>query len=964
MGKSTSVTVGFKYYMSLHMGICRGPVDALLQINCDDDKVAWSGSATSDTGSFEIDQPDLFGGTDSEGGIDGTLEYYMGTKTQTISSKLKSFLEDLSGENTVPEFRGLATTYFDGEVCAMSPYPKKWAFRVLRLYKGWQDDNCWYSSKVSINMSSTDSDGNAYTVQAMNPAHIIYETVTNKTWGRGLDAATWIDDASWRTAADTLYDEGLGLCAKWSRTDSLANFVQDLLNHINGVLRFDKSSGKLVLKLLRADYDADTLDTFTLGNGIVSFDKVQSSTMYNLINEIIITYTNVATRSSDAVQRVTNLAGIQSSERMITQNTTYQYCPTAALASRLGERDLKQASAELISIEMTCDRRAEPVQVGDVIKISDTSTRGIKTMVLRISTVEESGLSDGKIKITGIQDMFAFALTSFTAIPTPVATRPDTTPVAGRHVLYEAPYPELVETLTRADFAQITKLEGYTHSQAEQAKGVCVGFKIASKAAGESTYTIRSAGDFAPVGTLSTALSYLTTVFTISNAVNLDEVEAGTVALIDAEFVKVVSISGTQVTIERGCYDTVPALHSVSAQVWFTTGNGGSDQKIYYGGESTSVKCLPYSLGSGAMSVDDVTADDLTFNFRFYRPFAPGFVQWSTTYLGLLRWYEGQSLTYENGPDDNTADTLTISWAHRNRVDQSNIVVSHDEASIDPEDGQTYVLTFLDASGNTVRTEEVSGTSYSYAYATARTDYDVDAATDDPVTGSVTLYSKRDGYTSWQGYTMHFSVYKPPVQNITVTSASEEVTQTSSTDSASGVMSALAAVEAAQVSDVDSASGVMAGLAAVVPTQLTKMIPAIDALIIERPYLLLLKDALSLTGSYLRALVAKPSDRISDSYNLFDTVHSGTYADHADNEAWTPWGLVSAAVGPLDSAITFSSSSFAQGIYPSIASVGQLLQVDNELMEISAVSNDGVSVLRGCADTIPAAHALGKSFGC
>jgi len=33
MGSKKSVTIGYRYYLALHMGFCRGPVDELVQIN-------------------------------------------------------------------------------------------------------------------------------------------------------------------------------------------------------------------------------------------------------------------------------------------------------------------------------------------------------------------------------------------------------------------------------------------------------------------------------------------------------------------------------------------------------------------------------------------------------------------------------------------------------------------------------------------------------------------------------------------------------------------------------------------------------------------------------------------------------------------------------------------------------------------------------------------------------------------
>ncbi|MGZ7144673.1 hypothetical protein ACXWOO_09920, partial [Streptococcus pyogenes] len=83
--------------------------------------------------------------------------------------------------------------------------------------------------------------------------HMIYEALTNSAWGRGLDY-TLIDDAAFRQAANTLFDEGFGLCLLWSRQDTVDSFIQTVLDHIGAVFYTHPRTGLLVLRLLRSDY--------------------------------------------------------------------------------------------------------------------------------------------------------------------------------------------------------------------------------------------------------------------------------------------------------------------------------------------------------------------------------------------------------------------------------------------------------------------------------------------------------------------------------------------------------------------------------------------------------------------------------------------------------------------------------------------------------------------------------------
>lgn len=158
MGSSKSVTIGFKYYMGLFMGLGRGPVDELVEIQVGD-KTAWSGSVTSSQ-RITINKPGLFGGDKKEGGINGTLDVMMGEPTQVAPSLLASMLG-----GAVPAFRGMFTLFFDGQVSAMTPYLKTWKMRQRRAMMGW-DGAVWYAAKVRIILA--DEDDNP--IHAMNPA--------------------------------------------------------------------------------------------------------------------------------------------------------------------------------------------------------------------------------------------------------------------------------------------------------------------------------------------------------------------------------------------------------------------------------------------------------------------------------------------------------------------------------------------------------------------------------------------------------------------------------------------------------------------------------------------------------------------------------------------------------------------------------------------------------------------------
>jgi hypothetical protein len=122
----------------------------------------------------------------------------------------------------------------------------------------------------------------------MNPAHIIRECLTDKEWGMGYSEAD-IDEASFIAAADTLFDEQMGISILWQRENTIEAFVQDIIRHIDAALYVDRRTGKFVLKLIRADYDPNALITLTPDN-IERVENYKRPAFGYLVNSVTVIY--------------------------------------------------------------------------------------------------------------------------------------------------------------------------------------------------------------------------------------------------------------------------------------------------------------------------------------------------------------------------------------------------------------------------------------------------------------------------------------------------------------------------------------------------------------------------------------------------------------------------------------------------------------------------------------------------
>lgn len=314
-------------------------------------------------------------------------------------------------------------------------------------------------------------------IKAMNPAHIIFESATNREWGRGL-AQSQLNTASFEACAQKLFDEGFGMCIKWGRKESIQSFVQSVLDHINAALYTDRTTALLTLKLIRNDYVKADLPLYTTANGILEIREATVSSGSVSVNEVIVTYRDPVMNEDRSV-RVQNLAGIQSAGGAVNSlSKGYPGIPTSGLARRVAQRDLRASSSGLRRFTLTFDRRGNKIAPGSAIRIQDTH-RNIPDMVVRVARVEYGTLLDGRVTVTAVQDVFTMPTGSFVADQPSQWTPPIFTPCVGRHEVFEVPYALLARSMTPADFNLLTDDSAYLGVVAERGQDMNASYAIA-----------------------------------------------------------------------------------------------------------------------------------------------------------------------------------------------------------------------------------------------------------------------------------------------------------------------------------------------------------------------------------------------------------------------------------------------------------------------------------------------------
>jgi len=691
--KKKKVVIGYRYRVGMHLGLCQG-LDAITKIVVGD-KTAWEGEQVG-SGSITIDEEGLFGGEESEGGISGTLDVAMGEPGQAVNDYLAGQLP-----GRVPAYRGVCCLVLRQMYLGMQPYLKPWAVRGRAIF----DD--WYAAKARIGDDA-------------NPAHLVYELLTSPTFGLGQNVGA-LNDADFRAAADTLDAEGFGLSFLWDlpTPEAAEDAVRNVLRHIDGSLYLDPESGQFRLALMRDDYDPAGLVTYGPGD-IAQFDNYSRPAARELKNTAVIRYLD---RESEDYNTITvqDTALLAATGTVNALSEDYDGCLDAALANRLAARDLRQMSTALARCTIVGRRTMAGLRIGDVFK-ADWPELGITGLVLRVVNAGYGTLTDGRVRLECVEDVFGTALSHY-ATPPPTGWQDPVGPPADAPVVAvdEAPYMVVQSELTGTFPAG----EGAAWVLATAPSGDALDFGVWISREGLPYEEFLRQG-FSQVVQAPAGLEQDAT------EVYAPGLQPGWM-IVGAELIYVTAadaITGIA-TLVRGLADSTPKAHAIGADMTMDPDTDVPDVSVPVG-EPMLVKVTPRT-GQGELALADATEYTLNTDRRYERPYAPGALKANGAFF----------------PDMLTGDVV-LTWHHRDRVAQGIVPVQwFEEADYGPEAGQTVTLRFYDGeSGALLHTEAgLTGKAFTWTEAAEI------AANGGTLTNllRITAHSVRDGLESWQG---------------------------------------------------------------------------------------------------------------------------------------------------------------------------------------------------------------------
>ena len=641
----------------------------------------------------DVNCPNLFGGYRAEGGIVGTYEVYRGTPTQTANAYLASKMPLQGGAPTVPAFRGLCYAVAARPYIGTNLYIKPVSFVVRRC-----------PNTLGLTGGDDNIGGDA------NPAAMVYDILTNTDWGLGI-SPTVIDTTSFIAVGDTLATEGLGLSIQFDTAGAAWSWVEEVLRHVDGVLYEDTITGKLGLKIARADYTVGALPL--VDDSVASLIKFSRPSWDELRTSVRISYIDRAADFMERTVKATDLGAVEVGGGIETvEDIPFHGISNAAMAQKAAARALKALAHPMARCELASNRKSWALKPGDVFRWTWPAL-GITDLPLRVLRIRGGTLEDGSIKIEAAEDIFGVPWTAYSAPTAPVWTDPAILPpqlIAAR--AEEVPY-----ALLDAESNRILTL-GVPDPTSD---AITMGYEVHTDPDGYDAFRLtEKCMNPTPSGTLVAGIDEVVTVLDVNDGFDLASIrshltdqemaEGRLLLLIDSEAIAfqhfTLNSDGTWRVDNavRGVWDTAPASHSIGARVWIVSGGMGTARpEEYPAGATVTLKLVPFNR-RGTAPITEAVELAVTANQRSLRPISPKGLTVNTLVYPI-----------------NVNGDLAFAWKHRDRLADWSYANAGETAAI--EAGCTYTVRIYNENGTLQKTATgITGLSYAYTVASEAAD--------------------------------------------------------------------------------------------------------------------------------------------------------------------------------------------------------------------------------------------------
>ncbi|HIK62002.1 MAG TPA: hypothetical protein EYF98_15075 [Planctomycetes bacterium] len=408
------VVVGYEYYASFDLALCKGPIDGVSQIRADDkpfiqgghtasgyvqDVVNTKGFLNPGTGAstwVNVNARNIFGGHKHGGGLVGSLRIYWGELNQERSAHL---YDNTEVPQYLPSYSGLAHIVWQGGYIGERQRAGDWDVRVhsypnpLNLAQG--------KERIIVDnliVAGASGHGDA------NPVNCLYEILTNSDYGLGL-TEDLVDLPSFQYAAELCFQEKIGFSYLLQKPQQAAKVVDIIKQQISCAL-YQNEQGKFQIKMVRDDYDIDLVPSFDSTN-IVKMVTMARTAWNSTKNSVHVEYVSNKDEFTSTIAVAQDLGNIEMQGGA--QQLAKLKMPgvrNSTQATTQAHRALAERSQPLVALEFTADRSAALLSPGDVISVTDPDF-GLNKLPLRVAEVSRGSASSPTVLIKGTQDIFA-----------------------------------------------------------------------------------------------------------------------------------------------------------------------------------------------------------------------------------------------------------------------------------------------------------------------------------------------------------------------------------------------------------------------------------------------------------------------------------------------------------------------------------------------------------------------------
>lgn len=555
----------------------------------------------------------------------------------------------------------------------------------------------------------------------INPAHIIYDLLSNKIYGKGAPDSK-IDLDSLKKMADTLYDERMGMSIVWGESSSFEEFMNLICDHIKAVVPYvDVQTGKWTTKLLRDDYSKPALTHLNESN-IQSVKNFTRKTMSDAVNVVTVTYWDREQGKTSTIS-VDNPARVAQQGKTITQKIDYDGFTNSEIAGRVALRELKTLSSFLASVTLQAfGDDAMNLKVGDCFRWSWGDFR-ISEAVMRVTKVNYGGVLTNYATIDAIED--SFSTPNEAVVPyLPPNEQDSEEPKQADFLAMEAPYFDMIQMFGETEVGSTLEANpdiGYVLVSADRPQTNALNATLLTSLSND--FDDVGAVDFAPTARLVDDIGKTQQSFLIKNIENLSDARTNTLIQINDETMAYVSydLGTSTLTVKRGVHDTTVHNHPADSIIYFWDEYASYDKTQQIDGTIVNVKVLT-NTGREILDEEIATTKQVEFNSRAIRPYPPANVKVNNSYFPVS--IDGNAV---------------ITWVDRNRLQQTGgEILGFYDGSVTSEEGVTYhyEIEKLATSEKTVVNNVSSGVEINLS--------------DFYPESKFKLWSERDGYQSFQ----------------------------------------------------------------------------------------------------------------------------------------------------------------------------------------------------------------------